>query len=482
MAWNVIDQLNKNAASAVMDDSPKARFRTKDISIRKMYSNDNNFYSMPDIEKLAQDIYVFGLIENLEVVYAPCERGDYRITAGERRWRALNLLVEQGHREFEIATCQIQTPQSDNEERLRLIVANAYRNKTVTDILEEERQLKEILQDMRDNGQTLKGYRLDSGRLRDVIADMLRVPASKIGQIESINRHLLPEFTTELKEGRLTFTAAYEISGMTEEAQKQMLERYRENGLTFREVREAKKQQEEAAAAAQIAGQLEIEPDGSLPGIGDGHIPEPETAHSYGEHPDDSAEEAEAAGGMESRSEDEYIEVHPESVVSLCYSCKNYSVCEARTAACISCDRYIDKAESEKTPEQLYDEEQAAMDRETRRKLSLAADEQKMQQLPSDTQRQVKIHEVKIGATFFEEAACGKKNFELRRNDRGYRVGDMIELQEYRDGAYTGRICRKLITYMLEDYTGLQEGYCILGCELIAGEDESGTGAAGEEA
>lgn len=185
---------------------------------------------------------------------------------------------------------------------------------------------------------------------------------------------------------------------------------------------------------------------------------------------------------MESRSEDEYIEVHPESVVSLCYSCKNYSGCEARTATCINCDMYIDKAESEKTPEQLYDEEQAAMDRETRRKLSRQADEQKMQQLPSDTQRQVKIHEVKIGATFFEEAACGKKNFELRRNDRGYRVGDMLELQEYRDGAYTGRTCRKLITYMLEDYTGLQEGYCILGCELIAGEDESGTGAAGEEA
>ena len=245
MAWNVIDQLNQNAA-----DSPKASFRTKNISIKKMYSNDANFYSMPDIEKLAQDIYVFGLIENLEVVYAPCERGDYRITAGERRWRALSLLVEQGHTEFELATCQIQAPQSENEERLRLIVANAYRNKTITDILEEERQLKEILQDMKKSGQTLKGYRLDSGRLRDVIADMLGMPASKVGQIESINKHLIPEFTTELKEGRLTFTAAYEISGMSQEAQEKILDRYRENGLTFKEVKEIKKQQEEEAAAA----------------------------------------------------------------------------------------------------------------------------------------------------------------------------------------------------------------------------------------
>lgn len=421
MAWNVIDQLNKNAAAAVVDDTPKARFRTKDISIKKMYSNDANFYSMPDIEKLAQDIYVFGLIENLEVVYAPCERGDYRITAGERRWRALNLLVEQGHSEFEVATCQIQTPQSDNEERLRLIAANAYRNKTVTDILEEEKQLKEILQDMKNNGQTLKGYRLDSGRLRDVIADMLKMPASKIGQIESINRHLIPEFTEELKQGRLTFSAAYEISGMAEDVQEQMLPGYRENGLTFREVREIKKQMEETAAAAQIEGQLEFTPDGELPGMEIGS-----------ELPDGTdGEEYDGADG-------------------------NSDVVEGYRG-----NGFV------KTPEQLYDEEQAAIDRETRRVLRQQEDERKMEHLPSDEPKQPVVHEVKMGATFFRDAASGLKNFELRKNDRGYKPGDILELQEYRDGVYTGRTCRKSITYVLEDYTGLEEGYCILGCELI---------------
>ena len=348
MAWNVIDQLNQNAAAAVIDDSPKASFRTKNISIKKMYSNDANFYSMPDIEKLAQDIYVFGLIENLEVVYAPCERGDYRITAGERRWRALSLLVEQGHTEFELATCQIQAPQSENEERLRLIVANAYRNKTITDILEEERQLKEILQDMKKSGQTLKGYRLDSGRLRDVIADMLRMPASKVGQIESINKHLIPEFTTELKEGRLTFTAAYEISGMSQEAQEKILDRYRENGLTFKEVKEIKKQQEEEAAAAQIEGQLEIAPDGSLPGMSDEYISESQE------------ESVQRETQMPEEIQDEYYDAHPESITSICYSCTRYTECNVKTSTCLNCDRYVDKSEAEKTPEQRYDEEQAA--------------------------------------------------------------------------------------------------------------------------
>ena len=93
MAWNVIDALNKNTQAAAVDNTPKARFRVKDISINKIYSNAKNFYSMPDIEQLAQDIYAVGLLENLTVVYAPSESGDYRLIAGERRWRALKLLV-----------------------------------------------------------------------------------------------------------------------------------------------------------------------------------------------------------------------------------------------------------------------------------------------------------------------------------------------------------------------------------------------------
>ena len=97
MAWNVMEQLNANAKkAAVGDNTPKAHFRTQDVSINKMYSNDKNFYSVEDIEPLAQKILLVGLMENLEVVHDPCDRGEYRIIAGERRWRALKILVEKG--------------------------------------------------------------------------------------------------------------------------------------------------------------------------------------------------------------------------------------------------------------------------------------------------------------------------------------------------------------------------------------------------
>lgn len=258
MAWNAMDALNRNTQAAVTDERPKARFRVRDINIKKMYSNDANFYSMQDVEQLAQKIYAVGLLENLTVVHDPCDRGEYRIIAGERRWRALNLLVERGYKEFEIASCQVKTPAEEHEEMVQLIAANAYRNKTVKDILEEEQKLKETLQYMKKNKIPLQGYQLDSGRLRDVISDMLNLPATKIAQIESINKRLLPEFTEELKNGDLTFSAAYELSGLQEESQKVLLNQYKENGLTFKEVKEIKRQQEEKAAAEQITGQMTI--------------------------------------------------------------------------------------------------------------------------------------------------------------------------------------------------------------------------------
>lgn len=439
MAWNVMEQLNKNAQkAAVGDETPKARFRTKDINIKKLYSNDKNFYSVTDIEPLAQKILLVGLIENLEVVHDPCDRGEYRITAGERRWRALKLLVEQGYTDFEMVTCQIQTPASADEEMLRLIIANDYRNKTVADILEEEKQLKDILQRMKQEGRTIKGYKLDSGRLRDVIAKMLQMPATKIAQIESINKHLIPEFAEELKEGRLTFSAAYMISGMNEETQAEMLERYQENGLTYKEVKEIKQEQEEKAAAEQIEGQMNIDQFAETEEI---------------EEPEDDAEDA--------GDEGEWEDAHPESITSLCYSCKRYSDCNVKTGTCQSCDQYINKAEAEKTEEERYSEEQDAIDRETAKKLREKADEEKMQQLPS--QQEKKVHDVKLGTTFFDDVKTGRKTFELRKNDRGYKEGDTIVLHEYKDGTTTGRTITKKIVYMLEGFTGLEDGYCILG-------------------
>ena len=63
--FSVMDALNKNSKAGI-EETPRARFRTKDISIFKMYRNTLNFYKIDDIEELAGDILTFGLKQNLE--------------------------------------------------------------------------------------------------------------------------------------------------------------------------------------------------------------------------------------------------------------------------------------------------------------------------------------------------------------------------------------------------------------------------------
>lgn len=422
--WSVMDALNRNSKAAA-EDKPRARFRTKDISIRKMYSNDQNFYSMNDIDKLAQEILAVGLLENMTVMYAPCERGEYRIIAGERRWRALQLLLKKGYEEFEIATCQIKSIAEEHEEMVNIIMANAYRDKTMADLLQEEQQLRKSLQYMKDNGLTLQGYTLDSGRLRDVIASIMQMSGTKIAQIDSINERLIPEFTEQLKEGRLTFSAAYEISGMDQEQQQAMLEKSQESGrLTWKEVKEAKAATEEPE--------------------------EPEEAESQ------EPEQEETKPG------DDYETPHPEGITSICYGCSRHLECNVKTSTCTSCDQYIDKREAEKTEQQRYDEEQAAIDRETKRKLQEREQEEKMQHLPSDDKKKT----IRLSCDAFDRIRSKTQTFLIVKSTE-ISEGSTIIAMEFSEGRATGEQMQLRVNHLEDSSTSsaLVDGYCVIGIE-----------------
>lgn len=441
--FSVRDALNKNS-KAGMDTSPKARFRTKDISIFKMYRNSKNFYSMEKIEELAGDILMYGLKQNLELVYAPCGEGEYRIVAGERRWEALKYLVSKGYKEFELATSKLTAPQCEDEEQVEIIIANAYRSKNTADMLQEEKRLKESLTRMKAEGKTIKGYDLQSGRLRDVIASMMKTSKTKVAQIETINKNLIPEWQEEMRKERITFSAAYEISGLTAEEQKEQHERFGLNGeLTHKEVKEIKAEKEEKVAESSVSESDTIEE------------PEEKELESSGEDQWQQSEDG------------EYQTPHPEGITSLCYSCTEYETCNVKTGTCTKCDQYQNRAEAYKTDEQRYNEEQDAIDRETRKKLREQEQERKMQELPSDRlENKTKVHTIKIAKMYYEDVKSGKKSFELRKNDRGYKQGDILRMLEYAEGEWTGREMVVEVTYLLEDYAGLEEGYCIMALKV----------------
>src|SRR5471030_288524 len=78
-------------------------------------------------------------------------------------------------------------------------------------------------------------------------------------------------------------------------------------------------------------------------------------------------------------------------------------------------------------------------------------------------------HELKILPQYFKAVLEGTKTFELRKNDRDYKVGDTLILKEWQhlfdmEWRYTVKEITKEITYILEGgQYGLGIDYCILG-------------------
>ena len=125
-----------------------------------------------------------------------------------------------------------------------------------------------------------------------------------------------------------------------------------------------------------------------------------------------------------------------------------------------SCGDYINRREANKTEEERYNEEQAALDRETARKLKEREQEEKMQQLPSnggEKQRDIRLTQQK-----YADITAGKLKFLLLKKD-GFKIDEKMELEEYTDGKRTGRRISIKIIYIWEDWTGLDDDYCIIG-------------------
>ena len=72
-----------------------------------------------------------------------------------------------------------------------------------------------------------------------------------------------------------------------------------------------------------------------------------------------------------------------------------------------------------------------------------------------------KNHKLKTWPEYFQAVRTGKKNFEIRKNDRDYQVGDTLILLEYDPiHGYTGEIPLKLtVTYILDKQPFVPEGY-----------------------
>jgi len=76
-----------------------------------------------------------------------------------------------------------------------------------------------------------------------------------------------------------------------------------------------------------------------------------------------------------------------------------------------------------------------------------------------------KIHDLKIAPKYMDAQLSGIKNFEIRKNDRDFQVGDRLWLREWDGQDYTGRKVTVYVTY-ITDYEQ-RDGYVVLGTSPI---------------
>lgn len=80
----------------------------------------------------------------------------------------------------------------------------------------------------------------------------------------------------------------------------------------------------------------------------------------------------------------------------------------------------------------------------------------------------MKTHELKTVQPHFGHIHSGAKRAEIRRDDRGFAVGDVLVLKEYDPAtdSYSGREVEVRVTHVLAGFEGLAAGYVALSIEL----------------
>ena len=330
--FSMADLLNNKSKEG---SSNKNTFKIKNISIDKIVPDKKNFYSVADVTELKETIFMFGLQQNLVVREVPGDK--FKLISGHRRLKALTMLVEEGHEDFKVAPCKIETNLDEIKAELQLIFANATsRELSDYEKTHQAMRMKELLTSLKNSGVKL------TGRMRELVADTLKVSPAQVGRMESINNNLTPSFKDEFRNNKVNFSTAYELSGLAEKEQEEAYKEFKDKGtLSIKDVKNRKTEKD--------------------------------------------------------KKEKEQV------------------------------DQRVSKSTESTT------------------------------------------HELKILPQYFKAVAEGKKPFEYRLNDRGFKVNDNLLLREYNEklSKYTGNLVQAEITYILENIMNLPRGYAILGIKII---------------
>lgn len=241
--WSVMELIGMNT------EPDKQDFQEIYLSPYEVEASESNFYSQENIEELADSIRMVG--QQQPTVLGRVD-GVYKIISGHRRNLANIHNIETGAFPRDYLAKYLYKDMTPAMLELSLIVGNAFNRKlTPYEETEQAARLKAALIRARDED----GLEI-TGKLRDVVADILQTSRTKVARMDKINNSLAPEAREQYKAGNLGPSAAYETAKLPEEEQRQIAAQAAAGKeVKHKEVAEkvAEKKAEQAAARAEKA-------------------------------------------------------------------------------------------------------------------------------------------------------------------------------------------------------------------------------------
>lgn len=225
------------------------------ISMDMITPNKLNDFSMDSLEQLAELIVTSGgILQPLIVMPKKNEEGKYILTTGERRWRAAQLLREQGRypeKYQEKVPCIFRDPadlemniSGENKEKFAILSTNQTREKTDGDKMRELQYWTDIFTDLRKNGEThipeaLAAFagvakydeegeyipeQLAGKRTKDLVMQYGDISSGEYARMRAVQNNASEELMNKLLANEISFSAVREAVKLPEEEQEKLLE------------------------------------------------------------------------------------------------------------------------------------------------------------------------------------------------------------------------------------------------------------------
>lgn len=270
MAFNLADMVAKRPKQIQEENSSDTVYR----DVFKLVPSKANFYGVkPEkLQGLKNSILLFGVMQDVLIEE---RNGEDYIISGHCRTMCCRMLVEEGHEEFRKINCKYTkvkdnarknlieescidgsaTRENDDAiskllERLSVIQANRFRDKSDWEKMREALDTEEIIKELKN----LAGLK---GKTRDIVRETIGVSGTQMERYHAVQKRLSAEWMAEFEAEKINITVARELADLDEKYQKQAMEHYMEHDIiTQAEVRAFKKLQEDNR---DIPGQFTIE-------------------------------------------------------------------------------------------------------------------------------------------------------------------------------------------------------------------------------